>query len=166
MTIKKMLLLTFTVSILGLSIKANAQAAPSAGCDILNGVDLATLNPTGAILGAPRAFFAGDTIVATVASPTATGTPTGVQLEIDTIVVDSDSFPGSVTYVFPADGNFQVDMRLDAAQATWTLTCGQPIVPPVPGPATAAPVPTLSVWALGVLIALTGLIGFSRRRNM
>lgn len=161
MTLKKILLLSFIASILGLSINANAQDAPSEGCGILNGIDLAALNPISSILGGgPRNFFSGDTIVATVAPPTASGTPTGVQLEVDTIVVDSDGFPGSVTYVFPADGDFEVDLILNTlpAQATWTITCGQP-------PTAAAPVPTMSVWALGVLIGLTGLIGFNRRRT-
>jgi len=36
--------------------------------------------------------------------------------------------------------------------------------PPQPGPAT--PVPTMSVWGLGILIALMGLIGFNRRRKI
>jgi hypothetical protein len=36
--------------------------------------------------------------------------------------------------------------------------------PPVTGPAT--PVPTMSVWGLGMLISLMGLIGFNRRRKM
>jgi len=33
-------------------------------------------------------------------------------------------------------------------------------------PAPATPVPTMSVWGLGILIALMGIVGFNRRRKM
>ena len=45
------------------------------------------------------------------------------------------------------------------------VTCVDDVVPPRPQfPAT--PVPTMSVWGLGMLITIMGLIGFNRRRKM
>jgi hypothetical protein len=149
---KILVLLSLMIFILGFSFQGSAQPATSEGCDILNGVDLPALNPTGGILGISRAYFAGDTILATVSPPTANGTPTSVELRVDGNVVDSDSFPGSVTYVFPSDGNFQVDMDLDDGEATWTLTCGQP----------PQAVPTMSSY--GLLLTIVGLLLVASRR--
>ena len=147
-----LVLLLFMISILGFSLQGSAQPATSEGCDILNGVDLPARNPTGGILGISRAYFAGDTILATVSPPTANGTPTSVELRVDGNVVDSDSFPGSVTYVFPSDGNFDVDMDLDDGQATWTLTCGQP----------PQSVPTMPIY--GLVLTILGLLLVASRR--
>jgi len=45
------------------------------------------------------------------------------------------------------------------------VDCVGDVVPPPPaGP--VEPIPTMSVWGLGILIALMGLIGFNRRRKM
>ena len=149
---KILVLLSLIISILGFSVQGSAQQATSEGCDILNGTDLPALNPTGGILGISRAYFAGDTILATVSPPTANGTPTSVELRVDGNVVDSDSFPGSVTYVFPSDGNFQVDMDLDDGQAAWTLTCGQP----------PQAVPTMPIY--GLVLTILGLLLVASRR--
>jgi len=151
-TPKILVLLSLMISIIGFSVQGNAQPETSEGCDILNGVDLPALNPTGGIDGISRAYFAGDTILATVSPPTENGPPTSIELRLDGNVVDSDSFPGSVTYVFPSDGNFQVDIDLDDGQATWTLTCGQP----------PQAVPTMPIY--GLVLTILGLLLVASRR--
>ena len=139
--------LLLMISILGFSVQGGAQSAASEGCDIINGVDLPAVNPTGNIFGISREYFAGDTILATISPPIGNGTPTSVELQVDGNVVDSDGFPGSVTYVFPSDGSFDVDFILDTGQASWTLTCGQP-----PQAVPAVPFYGLALTILGLLL--------------
>lgn len=151
-------MLLVTVAIAGLSLNAAAQPTSSAGCDNLNGVDLDAQNPVRGIGNSvPRAFFAGDTISATVNPPTALGTPDSIELLIDGSRVDSDGFPGSLTYLIPTDGDFLVLMRTNAAEATWTLTCSQS--------AASQTVPTIGIWGIGMLIGLIGVLGMYQRRR-
>jgi hypothetical protein len=149
---KILVLLSLMISIVGFSAQGGAQSAASEGCNIINGVDLPALNPTGNIIGISRAYFAGDTILATISPPTGSGTPTSVELQVDGSVVDSDGFPGSVTYVFPSDGSFDVDFILDNGQASWTLTCGQP----------PQAVPTMPIY--GLVLTILGLLLVASRR--
>jgi hypothetical protein len=148
---------------LGASVHAFAQPAPSEGCNIVNGVSYPLL--ASAILGVPRDFSAGDTIVATVSFPTTIPAPSTVTLEVDKSVVASSSYPGSVRYVFPSAGTFQVDMTLNRGEATWTVTCSQ-------SAAQATAVPTMSIYFLViasliiVLLVFRNLGGVNRQRTL
>ena len=135
-----------------------AEAQLSVGCGLLQNQP-----PTGnnvfslgsGTQGVP--FLAGETIEFSVMPP-AIGTPTKIELKVDTVLVDSASFPGTVRHGFVADGNFVWVAYLDQAGsgATWSTNCiGLP-----------TPVSTLDWQGVTVLITLmAGFAFYGRRRG-
>lgn len=84
-------------------------------------------------------FFAGERVTATAGPPTSGAVPTAASLRVDTALVDNQPFPGAVSYTFPSDGMFSLDLRTDG-NATWTVTCT-----PAPVDSTA---PTCAITAV------------------
>lgn len=83
-------------------------------------------------------FLAGETLTVTAGEPWSTLLPTEVVLEVGGVPVDTDTFPGTVSYTFPADVNTSIRWLVDHGNATWTTTCGPlaaaPVAVPEPKP--------------------------------
>jgi hypothetical protein len=128
-----------------------AQAALSPGCTAIN--DPAWDGNYGG--GGPGAhdFYAGETLTMTAGTPTVGGTPDTLRLFIGVTLVDTESFPGTLTYTFPADTNTTVSwdtllLSGDAPDVTWTVSCEYTGLPERPTPSSAAPVPVPGCDAL------------------
>jgi hypothetical protein len=123
---------------------AETPAPLSAGCTELNRATY-DVQTTGTFAGT-FAFLAGERIVLTAGAP-ATGAPTGVQFELSFTAVQSASYPGTLTYVVPADGTMTVSWTALGGDPTWAVSCQEPGSDPAPTPTpepTATSVPTAS----------------------
>ena len=154
---------TALAAILSFTALESVAQAFDDGCDNVNGAISPT--PPASQVGSFPPFYsglswqAGETISALVSAPT--GGAATAQIEIDGSVVASAPIPGTVSYVFPADTDASYRFSTDIGLAIFELSCDAP-VPVAPQPAKS--IPTLSIWAIGVLSALIGLMGvFSRR---
>lgn len=107
---------------LGFVGAAPASAAPSAGCDLLNG---ASGSGEGQVAWETVAFQAREQLTVTwsaLSSPSAV-----VQLLVPgNVLVDSRVGTGSVTYVFAADMVVGGNSVLSAGTGTYSISCGVP----------------------------------------
>ena len=100
---------------------ARAQSI-SAGCELLNMPYWDTLEYFSASPG-ELTFNAGDQIRIT-ARRAVDGSLTSVELWVDTTVVDTAPFPGTVTYTFPATGLYEVYwIAIGLGNARWSVEC-------------------------------------------
>lgn len=139
-------------------ISGFAYAAPSEGCVLFNNSPVSSI--TSGFGGGGSNMFAGERVIYTAEPPT-NGSPTtitleaGLQSDPTPDFVDSTSFPGSVSYVFPESNEYQSVARVDTGAATFSVRC-------IPVPET---VPTLSWQGLTMLIMfLTGFAYYRRKR--
>lgn len=151
---------------------ATAQTPLSAGCQALN-------DPTHDAQYAARSigpfeFFAGEQVTVTAGPP---GEASLIALRIgnpilDTLV-DQETFPGTLTYTFPATTITQISWNAtpEIAQPSWTVSCAAPAaypmavsVPEGAGAAAAAVVvvvddgPLTGVSPVGAVIVLAVLV--------
>ncbi len=100
-----------------------AGATPAAGCPTLNGSAFDGSSTGDSLF--PLDFNAGERIMFTAANP-ASGTPTAVNLRIGGNLVDTATFPGTVSFTAPADLSgigVSWDLAPAGATATWTVSC-------------------------------------------
>ena len=116
-----------TAILVGFAIEAFlydvAEAAPSAGCTDTNDPLYDSMYRIGIV--PTTTFFAGETIIVT-AGPPETGTPIApLFISLDLVVAASGSYPGTISYTFPADTN--VELRWGhsepTADATFSVIC-------------------------------------------
>jgi len=149
------------VMALGLTTSASgvAQVQLSDGCDFVNSdIFDAQYGSVGPIM---RVFATNERILLSTASPISTGTPTTTSLFINSTEVDTDGFPGTVSYQFLGDGSAQVDWEIDSGNVTWTAEC----FVDDPPPSSATPIPTLGWQGLALLATLLAGFTYYRRRN-
>lgn len=102
-----------------------AVAAPPARADGLSvgcagfptAVDVVA---TEVVVAAP--FAAGEEVSGTATLPP-TGSPTTVSLRVNETIVDSTTYPGTVSYVIPATGTYSLQFFVDAGGADWVFSC-------------------------------------------
>jgi hypothetical protein len=143
------------------------QAAASTGCDFIN--TIGTPAPfTGYFIPA-ASYVAGDELSIAASDPSAGG-PTTVELlnGITGDVLDTTSFPGTVSYIIPTGGVYAFGVKVDGGtMATFTFSCvaaapltatstNTPTEPPLATP--IAFVPT-STAAAGPIAELPGTGG-------
>ena len=118
------------ICIVPLEAAGPAAAAPlSAGCQTI--ADQPPSQFMGFFFNFPMNFFKDEHISVSADFPLNQPglPPTTIQLMVDTIsppviVVDTQSFPGTLSYTFPADGAHVVGLRaLDGQAPTWTFSC-------------------------------------------
>lgn len=137
-----------------------AQSPFSQGCNGINNPDFdaqyADTNP------GPWAFNADETIQMTAGPPDSTG-QTNVRLYVDSDLVDSVTFPGTVSYTFPT--NMTVDVEwITSNNATWVVECSVESTPPPSSSNTS--IPTLNRIGIAVLVALlAGFAFFTTRKT-
>ncbi|MEM9950250.1 MAG: hypothetical protein AAF846_01510 [Chloroflexota bacterium] len=135
-------LLTFVlICTIGSSVSAQTS---SAGCDALN-LDSRDGQYTSGNSTVPQ-FFAGDIVSMTANPPIdapSGGTPTQIRLEVNSVLVDTAPFPGTVTYTIPSDGNYDVFWTEGTTliNVTWSVEC----VDGMSSPPTPMPNPMVSV---------------------
>lgn len=150
---------------------AHAEAL-SDGCAAANSPEYDGLYASGAAGNGAAFFHAGEVVVAQASEPTSFGTPTEIAMRVsddppafEVVVVDTDGFPGTVTYAIPADGTYLVNWTSFDANVTWTVNCTAPPPPAdedgdsVPDSADVCPgtVPDTPTEGLrGARFALTG----------
>jgi len=104
-------------------------------------------------------FLAGEALEISAGYPQTFGPTTGIFLEVDGVEVDTDGFPGILSYRFPAIAtaiNVNWGTTDMSSNVTWTVQCS---------PAVAA-VPTMPPYGLALLSGLLGLIGILRLRKI
>jgi serine protease AprX len=114
-----------------------ASASPlSSGCTYVNSL---TPNQFSGF-SFPESFFAGERVTFTAAPPSTNGTPSQVFLSIDGTLVDATTFPGAVSYTFPANATVRIEMKVNdfGGNPTWSFRCD------VPPPDTAPPTVTVN----------------------
>ena len=91
----------------------------SQGCALANSGEL-----NGFLVGGSVSveFFQGETLIVHSGEPVS-GPPTGTELQVNAVVVDSGGFPATLSYTFPADGTYGILWRVFTDVATFTLTC-------------------------------------------
>jgi hypothetical protein len=103
---------------------ANITGGVSPGCAELN--DAAMWDGAYISGGLDFSFKAGETMTMSAGDPT-TGSPTGISLTVNSAVVDTDTYPGTVQYTIPADGDYAVRWTTEPSNAgvigTWTVSC-------------------------------------------
>jgi hypothetical protein len=116
----------------------HAAAAASAqdlspGCQLLNDPSWEAGLPHsgGGFIIVTFPFAAGELIMASAGEPTLNGTPTTVSLIVNNVVVATASFPGTVQYVIPADGEYSVFWSAGpSGNNTWSIGCEAPVTDP------------------------------------
>mgnify|MGYP003392402098 CR=1 FL=1 len=107
---------------LGIVGAAPASAAPSPGCDFLNG---ASGSGVGQVAWQSLAFQAGERLAGTwsaLSSPAAV-----VNLLVPgNVVVDTRSGAGAVTYLFTADMVVDGNSLVSGGTGAWSISCGAP----------------------------------------
>lgn len=149
------------VLIMGLIIctGGEAQVAASRGCDVINGDFFDGEYNSGQM---QKDFFSGERLEFNSAAPVTSGEPTETRLLVNSVLVDSDGFPGTVTYQFTSDENAFIQWGVTGT-VQWTSRCF-PATDAQPG--TATPIPTLSWQGIMVLVALLMGFGYYRRRKI
>jgi uncharacterized repeat protein (TIGR01451 family) len=101
-----------------------ANAAPSEGCTLINGPSVDGVYNSA--FAEPRSYMAGETILVTAGSPDS-GLTSAISLRVGVDnpppVVDTDGFPGSLTYTIPADGSYALGWAADVGNVTWSVSC-------------------------------------------
>ncbi|MFK8043649.1 hypothetical protein [Congregibacter sp.] len=113
--------------------------AQSDGCSVKNGIT--TPASAANVLDIPRSYLAGETISATAASP---GSTSNLTITVDSGVVATAAFPGTVSYTVPTSGTFTIEIRTDPSSSV-TFTSIACTVPSVSVPASPA-------WSLALVI--------------
>ena len=124
----------------------------SAGCAEINAVS--DLSSGGSFI---NDFLAYERIVLTADLPDS-GTPTGITLSVDSTEVDSDGFPGEVSYQILVDGSAEILYRSEGGSVTWEGTCA-------PGKPPSNSIPALSWQGITVLVTLLTGFAYYRRRK-
>lgn len=122
---------------LGVAGASPASAAPSAGCDLLNGAT----GSDGQVTWQQEPFNAGERLTVSwsgLSDPAAV-----VELYVPgNVLVDSIVGAGDVTYVFAADMSADGNSVLSGtATGTWSITCGDPALADERASGTASSVP-------------------------
>ena len=139
------------------STGGEAQVAVSRGCDVINS-DFFDDEYNGG--QTQKDFFSGERLEFTSAAPVTSGEPTETRLFINSVQVDSDGFPGTVTYQFTSDENAVIQWSVNGGTVQWTASCFA-----AAEPETAAPIPALNWQGIAVLVAfLTGFAYYRRRK--
>lgn len=86
-------------------------------------------------------YNAGDQITVTANPPTSVNTPTIMRLIVNSVIIDTTAFPGTLSYTFPADTTTTVGWTLDNGNADWTVSCSPGVAPPPPPPPVSPGVP-------------------------
>lgn len=130
-------LIVFMTLLLVVSLtSATGSLALSSGCDVFN---RAQLDGQYIQMDVVVSLETGEVLSFTADTPTSGDAPTGIGLRVgpsgtapqDLPEVDSASFPGTVTYMVPADGDYAVlwttkSASPDPLDATWDLSCELP----------------------------------------
>ena len=95
-------------------------------------------------------YFAGETVSFTLGEPS-TGDPQTVSMAVDSIVVATTSFPGTVSYVIPSDEEIAVAFFVDQGTATWDVNCAA-------APDTTAPTIAITTPADGATYTLGQIV--------
>ncbi len=102
-------------------------AMPASPASALSGCQIVDIGPEfgGTVGFSGYEFFAGEQITGTPSTPTGSATPTTITLTVDGTVVDTTAFPGTVSYIFPADDtSVRVEFRVSpGSSVTWDLSC-------------------------------------------
>jgi Ca2+-binding RTX toxin-like protein len=125
-------------SMLGIILVVTALMVPggawaqeqSPGCGVVS--SFSTVNAT-SVTFSDLILARGDTVRATMGSA-GSGIGQTVLLIIDTVLVDSTPFPGTVSYTVPTDGTYTVEFKIDAGIVSIDPDCtgAEPPVPPAP----------------------------------
>ena len=144
---------------LATSTSGITQVQIEAGCDFLRNQEVDSYSSTYGTLE----FNAGERIVISSGLPANSGTPITTILSLDSVVVDTDGFPGTVSYKFLVDRTVQILWAIEGSNpynggnVTWTTDCIADDVVYVPYNSTG--IPTLK-WQ-GVAVLITLLTGFA-----
>lgn len=104
------------------TVSCSAAPAQSSGCATLNGANFDALYGSGG--PTTFSFNAGERITFHGTVPFSVGTPTGLQLRINATPVDSQPFPGTVAFTFPADTTATLFWSATpVGNVTWSVTC-------------------------------------------
>jgi hypothetical protein len=157
----KSITLAFVMA-MGLTTSAGgvAQTGLSEGCDYVNNDFYdAAYGDSGSN---DRDFAANEIIIVSATTPIITGTPTTISFFVNGIEVDTDGFPGTVSYRVLADGPVLPSWRIDNANVSWTAECfaGEPL------PSVATPIPTLGWQGIALLATLLAGFAYYRRRKV
>lgn len=105
-------------SVLLFTAPAQAQTL-SLGCIIYDGTG--GISVGGSFNDLP--FNAGERIVSMADFPVNVIPATQIRMEIDGVIVDTDSFPGTVSYTFQSDGIYDVGSFGNGQNLTWSNSC-------------------------------------------
>lgn len=137
---------------------ALGQALVSPGCQELN--DPALDSFYDAVNQPGLSFFAGEQIEVTATFPAADPPPTQISFQVEGTMTQNTSFPGSLSYTFPADVTTGVSWNTDTlVEVTWVVSCSAASAYPL---AVSAPEPS----ANALQGALTVEVPFSERPNL
>lgn len=162
------LVLSITVSI-GWTVTTQAQVSSSDGCQLLNSAARDGLYASYGGGGTAVQFFAGDLVQINAGNPSDFGSATSTSLFVsgpnedfvdfdNGTPVDTDIFPGSLSYEFPADITTVVGWKVDQDNVTWTVSCVSSEVSTPP----ATAVPTMPAY--GLVLTMLGLLVVVSRR--
>ena len=126
-----------TTVVAGWSTTSGA-ATPSLGCDFLNsGAADGTYGSTGL---AVKDYAAGEVITVSATIAVGQATPSSIYLTKrvaensvfieDPVEVDTDGFPGTVTYTIPTDASYRLSWGGVGGGAEWQATCEPASAPP------------------------------------
>jgi hypothetical protein len=100
----------------------------SAGCALLNQSGFDGLYSGQTVNN--RSFSAGEAVTVTAGPPTDFGVASVVLLFIFPDVAElSTSFPGTLTYIFPATGLYNLGWQAPRDNVTWSVSCAQATIP-------------------------------------
>jgi hypothetical protein len=112
----------------GLNATANITGGASTGCALINSTGQGLYERD----SGEETFRQGETLTVSAADPNQGVTPTGISLTVtpagttSSVPTDTDGYPGTVQYTFPASGTYDWHWEAEPAGsgATWTATCG------------------------------------------
>ena len=161
----------------GVAPRAFAQEVLSVGCALLNSASFDVENAGGE--SDLRDFVAGEVITVRTGEPAGGGGPDDTFLFINNDPVSSSgTFPTSLSYTVPADGEYSVKWEVVEGAVTWAVSCAAPrpdadgdgvpdtIVEP---PLAETGASTMSIGLLATALVVGGastlLVGDVRRRT-
>ena len=147
---------------LGLTTGASgvAQTGLSEGCDYVNNNFFdAEYGSSGSNA---RVFAANETIVVSATAPIVTGTPTKISFFLNSTEIDTDGFPGTVSYKILSDGSPLPSWFVDNGVVNWTAEC----FADEPPSSSSTPIPTLGWQGIALLATLLAGFAYYRRRNV
>jgi hypothetical protein len=152
-------LLVAALSLHAVPQRTAAQSELSPGCQAFNDPDLDGFHYSyGYELGPGGDFWAGEVIIIIAGPPAADPPPTEIQLwfDSDTVPRATAPYPGTLTYVVPADFNENGFDIISSPEygSTWDVSCG--LTRPEPPAEPADPVPGCD---LGMPITASSVVG-------